>query len=383
MIEKILKERIVLAPGCKANELLRELAKRGVNTLGLRIFSSLELAERMLMQSGKAVDKNIISSNFFDDCVSLSNSLKMIRKLIVSDEIETMEKAFSLNTSFIDKNKELVAIYKEYKNRLNGKKIQGRIDQIDYLRYALSEFSGSINANFYLLEEFMVSPLDEALLNKASNGSYQKISLKDLFGISEKSIKIDSFTSAYGITNEVKSIIDDIYKNNIPLDKCVIACTNPKYYQMFLDYSLEYNIPCTFGSGVLISNSYPYGLLKRLIEWENNKYNIDSLRNLIFSKYFNKELLIEELEISLDKLDSLIDIAGGIRINNKEDSNCYIDKYAISLKNRIDFYKGLDNKDNNDIDNIKSLESILELLPYVSKLNNLLCIDYATFIDKF
>ena len=117
MIEKILKERIVLAPGCKANELLRELAKRGVNTLGLRIFSSLELAERMLMQSGKAVDKNIISSdceafviasiimddtyrgiyktNFFDDCVSLSNSLKMIRKLIVSDEIETMEKAFT------------------------------------------------------------------------------------------------------------------------------------------------------------------------------------------------------------------------------------------------------------------------------------------------
>lgn len=399
------KERIILAPGCKANELLRELAKRGVNTLGLRIFSSIELAQTMLMVSGKVINKQIISSdceafiiasiimddnyrgiyktNFFDDCVSLSNSLKMIRKLIVSDEIETMEKAFSLNTSFIDKNKELVAIYKEYKNKLNGKKIQGRIDQIDYLRYALSEYSGSINANFYLLEEFMVSPLDEALLNKASNGSYQKISLKDLFGISEKSIKIDSFTSAYGINNEVKSIIDDIYKNNIPLDKCVIACTNPKYYQMFLDYSLEYNIPCTFGSGVLISNSYPYGLLKRLIEWENNKYNIDSLRSLIGSDYFDKELLKEELGINDEVLDSVIDIAGGLRINNKEDANIYIDNYKKLLIERCSFYEGLDNKDNNDIDCINNFNKVLSLIPYVVKLNSLLSCDYASFIEKY
>ena len=399
------KEGIILAPGCKANELLRELAKRGVNTLGLRIFSSIELAQTMLMVSGKAINKQIISSdceafiiasiimddnyrgiyktNFFDDCVSLSNSLKMIRKLIVSDEIETMEKAFSLNTSFIDKNKELVAIYKEYKNKLNGKQIQGRIDQIDYLRYALNEFNGRIDANFYLLEEFMVSPLDEALLNKASNGNYKKISLSALFGIDKKQIKIDAFSSGYGITNEVKAIIDDIYKNNIPLDKCVIACTNSRYYQMFLDYSLEYNIPCTFGSGVLISNSYPYGLLNKLIDWGNNKYNIDSLYSVINSKYFDKELLKEELGISDEALEEVIDIAGGLRINNKEDASLYIENYRKKLIERISFYERLDNKDGNDIENINNFNKILSLIPYVINLNSLLKADYASLIEKY
>ena len=36
-----MRERIILAPGAKASELLRTLAKNGVDTLGLRVVSGI------------------------------------------------------------------------------------------------------------------------------------------------------------------------------------------------------------------------------------------------------------------------------------------------------------------------------------------------------
>ena len=47
-----MKERIILAPGTKASELLRTLAKFGKSTIGLRIVSPVELAKTALMKSG-------------------------------------------------------------------------------------------------------------------------------------------------------------------------------------------------------------------------------------------------------------------------------------------------------------------------------------------
>ena len=47
-----MKEKIILAPGANGSELFRSLARFGVNTIGLRVMSSVELAKYALMKSG-------------------------------------------------------------------------------------------------------------------------------------------------------------------------------------------------------------------------------------------------------------------------------------------------------------------------------------------
>lgn len=44
-----MKERIILAPGCRGIELLRSLASNGINTMNMRIMNGYELAEYALM----------------------------------------------------------------------------------------------------------------------------------------------------------------------------------------------------------------------------------------------------------------------------------------------------------------------------------------------
>ena len=53
-------ERIILAPGANAGDLLRTLARFGINTMGTRIVSSLELARTALMRSGVSVRERFL-----------------------------------------------------------------------------------------------------------------------------------------------------------------------------------------------------------------------------------------------------------------------------------------------------------------------------------
>ena len=55
-----MKEKIILAPGARASELLRTLARFGVNTLGLRIVNGIELSKIALMKSGVSVTEKFL-----------------------------------------------------------------------------------------------------------------------------------------------------------------------------------------------------------------------------------------------------------------------------------------------------------------------------------
>ena len=57
-----MQECIVFAPGANNSELLRTMARYGVNTIGLRIMSSIELAKYLLMKSGVSVTEEFITS---------------------------------------------------------------------------------------------------------------------------------------------------------------------------------------------------------------------------------------------------------------------------------------------------------------------------------
>lgn len=104
----------------------------------------------------------------------------------------------------------------------------------------------------------MPNPLENALLQKISGGKAPaSISINELFKVDDKPIKISSYKNCYGASNEVETILSDIYSDK-NVDECTVAITDTVTNgQLFFDYALLYDIPMTFGCGIPIMNSNP------------------------------------------------------------------------------------------------------------------------------
>lgn len=331
-----MQEKIILAPGASPTELLRTLARFGVDTIGVRVVSPTELARIALMRSGICVSdaflpsleepslifsflKNIpyFASASYADAQALASALSAARRLIASDEpvqfAEVLRKG-----EFPDKNEALIEVYEEYMAACRKK---GRIDSITLVRKALAE-SQPFSAEFLQLKEFPLAPLDRALLLHVSEGNCRETSLPELFGKANKQASVCRVTAAYGAVNEAEDILRDILESKLPLDGCTVTCASPdRYGQIFYDLSKRYGIPVTFGSGIPICNAYPAAVLKLLLDWNTSGFRgIDALRKLISSEAFDRSKLIGALGIDGEPkekykaLAAVIEMAGSLRI---------------------------------------------------------------------
>jgi len=149
-----MQERIILAPGASASELLRSLARFGVNTLGLRITGSAGLARTALMRSGISIREEFLppleeaplifsylkeidyfSSASYADAEALAAALSSARRLLPFDEEEGLRTALARG-EFMDKND---AIFEAYERYIAACKVHGRLDSIQLVRKALEE----------------------------------------------------------------------------------------------------------------------------------------------------------------------------------------------------------------------------------------------------
>lgn len=326
-----MKERILFAPSVNSTELLRTLARYGVNSFNLRIVNAVDLAKLALMRSGisvteefltkkeqPAVISNIIgeigyfSISSFSDAENIATTLDSIRSLIQENEAIVIEEKL-LQGEFIEKNKALISAYKKY---ISAVEFANQIDTVMLIRKAI-EKARPFDAEFIIINEYPLSPLEEKLLSVVSNNSYKSISMVELFDAQNKPVSVKSYTSAYGASNEVESIIGTIFESNIPIDNCVIAtASNAEYSQLFYDICNTYNIPVNFGSGVPISNAYPASVLKLINAWDTVGYNgIDALNDLIFCEAFNRDRLVELFDNEDARLDEVISIAGSLKLS--------------------------------------------------------------------
>ena len=369
-----MKESIVIAPGANGTELLRSLARHGVNTIGLRVEGAAELARIALMRSGICVTESYLSSkeqpsviysflkeigyfssgsggNEGQDFASysvaqdLAAAVTAARMLIPGDEEQGMSEALSKG-EFSEKNEALLDVYRRYTAVLRA---GGRIDAVGLIRKALGEASALCAAHqgeegnaspaarrdggetgcmpapegleILSLVEFPLSPLEEALAEKLSGGTLKRVSLKNLYGASRGGISAGNtgFTEAYGRISEAEGIIADIYAKGAALDECVIACADSSYSQVFYGISKRYSIPMSFGMGVPILDSCPAKLLKLVSFWNSHGYNgIDSLRAVVMSDSFDRSALGEPAggtRPGRRELESFIELCGSLRLS--------------------------------------------------------------------
>lgn len=336
-----MRNKFILAPSLSGSELLRTLARKGKNTLALRIMGSAELAEYALMCCGKPTGKRIISfdeavslmqsasaeNNYFgsggyEDSALLAEAVNSVRMLADSDEEKTLEETL-LKGAFTEKNTAIFNVYRSYMALLEKNNC---IDSIALIRLAIEETAGT-DGVFFFLAESPLTPLEKKLLDTVSGGNYSETSVADLAGADKTKIYADRFFRAYGASNEAEAALNYILKNNIPLDSCTVAVSNPSVYaQLFFELSCKYNIPVSFGCGIPVTNSYPASLLRLFNVWNSTGYNgIDSLNDIIFSSFFNRKAVAELFSdydgFSSETLKQIIETAGSLRLSLDSDSN--------------------------------------------------------------
>ncbi len=355
-----MKEKIILAPGANRTELIRSLALHGQGSFGLRIYSSAySLAEDVLLRKG-IINESVVQDNTvsyliadcmknipafqnasFTDAENIASSLKTLRSLIVRDEDEQMARLVS-ESAFAQKNKNLLDVYKLYR-----KKLAGRKDAVDIIRQALQQ-EYDIEAEFIVLNQFPLLPLEKALLEKMSNNNVRKMNLTDLFGLELKPYQNIQYIKAYGSSNEVENTLQYIFKNDLNLDDCVVAVTDSgRYDQLFLEYSQKYNLDVTFVNGININSTNPVKLLRLYHQWDVKGYHgIDALVAMLNSPSFDRDKLInkclarEEERFDQQQSDKIRDI-------NKQallDQHDRIDLRKI-IKNLGDKYSDIENEE--------------------------------------
>lgn len=346
-----MKERILLAPSVNGTELLRTLAQHGVGTFGLRVMGLAEFAELSLMRCGKALDRELVSpgetramiyeimlqvpyyrSISFSDAADMAGLLASLRTLVTENEAENM-RALLTDGEFPEANAALLSVYEKYISALYAGR---QTDAAGLIRFA-AENAEPLTAEVFALEEYPLSPLGKKLAEKASAGSFKTLTLKELFGLQDSPMAVESVTKSYGSMSELRDVLDTVLKSGLPYDTCTVVCADSASAVMLYELSGEFGVPVTFGCGLPISCSYPAALLRLIGRWNSEGMNgITALNELIFSEQFDKNALAEKLGCTLSELHRAVDAAGSLRLSLDKEKNAARVRKALAAVEEAD-----------------------------------------------
>ena len=365
-------ERFLVTSVLNGTELQRSMALRGRNSFAFRVMPSAALAETALIRCGKVPEGKLVRLNeqqfvigslmrrveyfsgafSFADAVRLTETLNAMRLRFVSDESAGLRGALSMG-EFPDKNGALLEVYSLYMGWLAE---NGRYDDICLIRCA-KEQAAVIDAEFFALDLSELSPLEKALVMRVSGGKCVSISLRELYGGQPSdALRLDSLTEVYGSVNETDRLIKDIYESGVPLDRCVVAVTDPAVYgQLFYDVAMEKGVPVAFGCGVSVTDSGPAGLLSLWKKWnETGFHGVDALQAMIYSDTFDRSVLNELLnqgrteEEGQVPLRRLTELAGSMRLEPDAQIN----------ENRIDAWEKTLSESSEDLRMVEPLRRL-------------------------
>ncbi|MFP4662601.1 MAG: PD-(D/E)XK nuclease family protein [Halanaerobiales bacterium] len=146
-------------------------------------------------------------------------------------------------------------------------------------------------------KQYIILPLEEVPgLQKPEtyyiSKNYQAEKYMDyLYDIDNCPEELDSpyirIKKAYGESNEVKEILRELKREDIPFDRAVVFCTvSEPYNQLFYDIHIGDSLPITFGDGIGIRNTAPGKLYFSLLQWIEEGYSDKILREILLSGCF-------------------------------------------------------------------------------------------------
>ncbi len=384
-----MKERIIVAGGISEVELLRTLSRNGVNTFALRVMSPVDLCEYALIKAGCDMPKRLnyldctgiilsilkrgdnsyfASSTSFRDAGRVFSSLNLLRGLVIDGDEEDGLRRGLENGTFPSKNNAIIKLYKDY---IHAVKNLG-LDDISLMRRTL-DYGAGLDAELIILEEYKLSPLEEKVVS-AVGENVKKVSILSFYKESDCKCS-KGFIKAYGEGNEVETVISTIYRNNLPLDECIVASANTELQSLlFYDISKLYDIPLTFSTGLPVSLSAPASLLSALIEWNTFGYNgKDAWKALLENDGFNGAKFKTDIALGDMRSKVFIDMVGSLRLSFASDNAVKVQEYEKSLHERLK----VTSKERSEV------EEKIALLEPVRKLVSILSGGFIDFFDHY
>ena len=333
-----MKERMILAPGMNGTELIRNLALQGVPSFNVKVCGAAELARMALLRSGKPVQGEFINSReetayiaraikgetyfgrpTYQDIRSLTEAIRRMRSLVTVPEEEPEITRIMSQGIFQEKNQAILSVYRKYLQFISE---DHAVDRVSLIRQAIAQ-AERMDAEFVVLEEYPLNPLEQALLDHLSGGIVTRTDMISLFNTEKKPVKLGCIRNCYGASNEVEMLLTDIYENK-QLDQCAVAVTdNTTYGQLFFDYALLYDLPVTIACGIPIINSNPAKLVVLYYQWMTNGFfSAASVEEMLNSPVFDQEKLYELFpEVPYFSQRVFRNILGSIRFTDDRETN--------------------------------------------------------------
>ncbi len=326
-------EKILFAPNVSGTELLRTLARWGVDTFGLRVLGAKDLANLALTRSGMSAGRLISRSEeentlfrltegigYFDaasreDGKRIASALRSVRMFAGDDEIAA---AFA-ESDFTERCGALTELLRRYKAELAA---DSKTDEIGLIRAAV-DGAEPLCCEVMYLKESRLKPLERRLADKVSGGKAEEVSLFDLFRREAGEVAFANITRAASPSCEVENILAYIRDNNIPLDKCLIAAADTNVYApLFREYCAMLGLPVTFTCGLPLGAVNGGKVLKHYGYWCTYGYfGTDALRDMVCCEGFDKAKLLETIGADEETLPEIIESAGSLALRDNAEKN--------------------------------------------------------------
>ena len=365
-----MKTKIVLTNNISESEKLKSLAGFNQSCFDVRYMSPLELAEYLLQLSGIDYQRTFIKNDLlsammyeivrkqeyfskfsYNDILGLIETIQDVRYYILDNEEENFLNRLPTD-QFQKKNNAIKEVYKWMRILFED---QNLIDEVDVIRFAIDNIKPFEDIEFVKYELSHLRPLESHLLDVAAGKEVQETKICE----EDKPLHIESYTKAFGQSNEIEDILAYIYKNNIHFDECVIASSSGANYSNILtNYRDLLGFPMTIGLGKPIASTNPGQLFSCLYDWENNYFHGDYLKAIIYSQSFDLEKFKKDIEFPEDlteinkdlkrrnqiTFDNFMEIVGDLKISFDEKSNnlkltnyeSLVDKYNQANYNEDD-----------------------------------------------
>ncbi len=281
--------------------LIRNANKNNISRFNVSVKSLRQLAEEIVI-SDMAKRGELKEISFLDNyvCAVILNKIITDNKELITfipEESLCSETALEVlriinmirmnntkeayNNSKDIKIKEIKSLIAMFENKLYNE------DKFDYCRLLKRATEILKNNNEYkdtyfaILEDLEITIIEKEFIELISGNNCQKLSYT--FDNSNNSFE---FFKSYGIANEVKYVIEDIRKKNIPLGQVNIFYTNDIYINYIRSAFGAENIACNIispYSGKILNTT---GFILGILDWAENNYLLKNLEGNMFNPYF-------------------------------------------------------------------------------------------------
>ncbi|MBE6141315.1 MAG: PD-(D/E)XK nuclease family protein [Erysipelotrichaceae bacterium] len=321
-------ERFIYSDVLNQTEYLRSLAKLGIDTFGLRVLNTFDLASYICLKANIKLEGRYIANNEAD-FILLSECNKDVSYLDAKNicaAINSFRDTGNGNTSkelepYLDSNfkKKKEVILESFDKYNDYKAINHLYDLYDIL-YLLIKSDVKLDKEVIYYKDIPTSEFALKVFNNIFNLKEEVYPFSKL----NKDIKI---TKTYGKDNEVEHLFNVINQNKYPLDECLVVLTNGGDLSYLIDYMEKYHLKYTSSIGYPFSRTNVGKLIKTIIDMSNSLYNVDAYKTLFSLSCFNTSKYLDKLTSSYD-IKNFIKYAGWLRLGFDRDVSIYKELYS-------------------------------------------------------